>query len=173
MISSKDYITRLRFPLALGVVFIHSMGRASDWTHASELSALSFLKWLLSSFLPGAAVPLFFIIAGFLFFKNFPEQWSWGKYKDKLQSRIKTLLIPYLVWNIIQFLHEWGKRGWGDFTARWKAVGGFDFLWGTHDIGRDLIHDWGYPMGHLTSPIDVPLWFVRDLMVVCLFTPVL
>lgn len=49
------------------------------------------------------AVPTFFLISGFLFFVNFQE-WSWEGYKKKMSSRVKTLLIPYVFWNIVPFL---------------------------------------------------------------------
>lgn len=40
--------------------------------------------------------PIYFGIAGYLFFINI----SGGGYKDKLLKRTRTLLIPYLIWNI-------------------------------------------------------------------------
>ena len=43
------------------------------------------------------AVPLFFLISGFNFFRNY----SHSSYKRKFKSRIKSLLVPYLVWNTI------------------------------------------------------------------------
>lgn len=46
------------------------------------------------------AVPTFFLMSGFLFFINYEP----NKAKDKLKSRIRTLLIPYLLWNIISWL---------------------------------------------------------------------
>lgn len=42
-------------------------------------------------------VPLYFIIAGALFFRDYSKK----KYVPKLRKRVKTLLIPYLMWNVI------------------------------------------------------------------------
>lgn len=47
-----------------------------------------------------AAVPLFFIISGALFYRNYRND----DYLLKLKSRIKSLLLPYLLWNILNML---------------------------------------------------------------------
>jgi fucose 4-O-acetylase-like acetyltransferase len=54
---------------------------------------------LFSYVLGGIAVPLFFFISGFLFFLNI-ENFNLQSYGNKLQTRGKTLLIPYLFWNL-------------------------------------------------------------------------
>ena len=46
------------------------------------------------------AVPLFFFLAGIAFFRNYKPK----LYLKKLRSRFKTLLIPFLIWNIISLL---------------------------------------------------------------------
>ncbi len=46
------------------------------------------------------AVPLFFIISGALFFRNYTPE----LYGKKLGNRVKTLLVPYLCWNTINML---------------------------------------------------------------------
>lgn len=45
------------------------------------------------------AVPFFFIMSGFFFFKN--ESLSIYGYRQKMKSRIKTLFVPYLFWMLI------------------------------------------------------------------------
>lgn len=42
------------------------------------------------------AVPYFFFAAGFLLFKNYNTTIIW--YKDTLLKRIRTILVPYLLW---------------------------------------------------------------------------
>ena len=46
------------------------------------------------------AVPLFFAISGFLFFQKL-ETWSWPVWKQKIRSRVRTLLIPFIIFNAI------------------------------------------------------------------------
>lgn len=48
------------------------------------------------------AVPLFFFISGLLFFKE--GLFDLALYGKKLKKRIHTILVPYLLWNIIYFI---------------------------------------------------------------------
>lgn len=45
------------------------------------------------------AVPLFFFVSGFLFFLNKENIWN------KWNKRIKTLLLPYLIWCTLYFIY--------------------------------------------------------------------
>ena len=46
------------------------------------------------------AVPGFFVISGYQFYRDF----DWGKLKSKWQRRVKSLLVPYIVWNFLYYL---------------------------------------------------------------------
>ena len=48
------------------------------------------------------AVPSFFILSAFLFYRNF----TLAKTKDKLKSRFYSLVIPYLIWNTVSVAFE-------------------------------------------------------------------
>lgn len=101
-------IDLLRFPLAIMVIFIHMNPEVSnlfdvDFCLISGHGIYNVTGVLLSHVLTHIAVPTFYLISGFLFFINF-QKWSWEGYKKKLSSRIKTLLVPYLLWNAIPFL---------------------------------------------------------------------
>lgn len=50
----------------------------------------------------GVNVPAFFCISGYLFFRNL-DKWDWSVFGQKLRRRISTLLLPYLLWNIVSF----------------------------------------------------------------------
>ena len=101
-------IDLLRFPLAIMVIFIHMNPDVINLVDAD----FNLMSWhglynvtgiLLSHVLTHIAVPTFFFISGFLFFVNFQE-WSWDNYKRKIHSRVRTLIIPYILWNIVPFL---------------------------------------------------------------------
>ena len=51
-----------------------------------------------------SAVPLFFLISGFLYFKGCESQFGLKDYMAKNRKRLRTLLIPYLLWNIFTLL---------------------------------------------------------------------
>ena len=101
-------IDLLRFPLAIMVIFIHMNPDVinlvdADFSLISGHGIYNVTGILLSHVLTHIAVPTFYLISGYLFFINF-QKWSWEGYKKKLNSRIKTLLVPYLLWNAVPFL---------------------------------------------------------------------
>lgn len=154
-------IDALRFPMAVAVVMLH---------HGVTLmeSATGPLRSLCIIFQEGLcrlAVPCFFFISGYLFFNKLQE-WSWSEWTRKIKSRGKTLLIPYLLWNLIAFFAYWAyAQAQGDgisLQQHFQNNGGLRLFWGTNgDI----------PLGVRSAPCDQPLWFIRDLMVFTLFTP--
>lgn len=138
---------------------------------------------LFSDVLPRIAVPLFFIISGFLFFyhKDFSKQ----VYQQKLKTRAVTLLVPFILWNIIAILiqsfrmlpslsfifpnayktefHFSLERLFNAFFAE-NSSGGL-FVTPNEDVLTEMSDN--------IFPIDVPLWYVRDLMIMVLLAPVL
>ena len=78
------------------------------WDHCSTFenydsnAVLRFVSSLFSHSIGRIAVPLFFIIAGVAFYRDYTD----GKYVDKLKSRIRSLVIPFLLWNIINMAFE-------------------------------------------------------------------
>ena len=120
------------------------------------------------------AVPLFFTISGYLFFHKL-ETWSWSVWKQKIRSRVKTLLIPFLIFNAIcavslLCISLKSGDGWtlaGAYEGRMPFVG---WLWN----GVSYCQGWKNWLGmdmQLYYPLDVPLWFVRDLMVMLALSP--
>lgn len=158
-ISLFEVIDQLRFPLIVLVTFAHSYGHVADdfslWT--SEWNTYEFLKLLVSQTLVKVVVPAFFIIAGYLFFVN-AGVWSFTVYKEKMLRRVKTLLIPYLIWNLLMAI-KLKTFSWSIFWVFW------------HPAGTQV--DW---LGHekfLSAPANMPLWFLRDLLVVSLLSPLI
>lgn len=156
--SQFDVISQLRFPLIVLVTFAHSYsGVSGDYSLLADWNTYEFLKLLVSQTLVKVAVPVFYIISGYLFFVNVKE-WSGQVYRQKLLRRVKTLLIPYLFWNLLM---AWKLQtfSWEVFWTFWKPSG--------------IQIDW---FGHeqlMTAPANMPLWFLRDLMIVSLLTPII
>ncbi|MBR6926984.1 MAG: acyltransferase [Bacteroidaceae bacterium] len=169
-------ISALRFPMALGVVLIHN-----NWVvngiqlevDSGEWEILAFFKMFLPTFF-GMAVPLFFFISGYLFFYK-TQSWSWQRYGKKLQRRVTSLLIPYLIWNIFSIVGEAQNAyrlgtSLDDFFEGFTLLSILRFFW-CSGIYKSTTENWlGVP--HVTDyPADIPLWFVRDLMVLVLLAP--
>lgn len=118
-----------------------------------------FVKDIVSDGLARSAVPLFFFISGFLLFFSFDG--SFTSYQSKIKSRIKTLLIPYLFWNLCVLLAfavgqslEFTSRFFTGNVGTISDFGIFDYL--NAFFGLD-----GYP-------ISYQFWFIRDLMILVL-----
>lgn len=188
MTNDTEVIKLLRFPLAILVVLIHSYSVVEGY-HISQinyfdLAGRDYYSLFCISFshvLAQVAVPLFFFISGYLFFLNF-KQWSWAKWKEKLKRRTKTLLIPYITWITIAVL----EKLFTYFAAyiikgkpisrigEWfQNVGGFGGIYWNDKSHMDLctnIFGWE---SYMTYPLLIPMWFLRDLMVVVLLSPVI
>ena len=86
-------ISLLRFPLVLMVVFIHSGGIGEFHTEIFNINMLSnihvydIIRILVSRILCQVAVPLFFLISGYLFYSKFDKHnWNWSIWIQKLKS---------------------------------------------------------------------------------------
>lgn len=158
-ISQHDVIRQLRFPMIVLVTFAHSYGGVMEGFSllTSEWNTYEFLKLLVSQTLVKIAVPVFFIISGYLFFSNI-EELTPKVYKAKMLRRMKTLLIPYLIWNLLMAV-KLKTFSWSIFWIFWCPAG--------------IQTDW---FGHeqwMTAPANMPLWFLRDLIIISLFTPII
>ncbi len=164
----SQLISLLRFPLICAVVCIHCDIRVScPWTE--DLSFFPAFMYLFIDTLCVIAVPSFFFISGFLFFHN--GEFSRTAYFEKLKRRISSLLIPYLLWNIIYFLIvALLQMLIPSFQLLLhKPVSDMapvDFIWMFWDISK---------VTHLTTDQAAPLvtqfWFLQCLMVITVLTP--
>lgn len=178
LLDSK-VIDLIRFPLAFFVIIHHSFGKPIEGlcNNFLELNAYNQVRCLFSHVLVHIDVPTFFFISGYLFFLTMPEKWDWNLYRHKMIKKSKTLLVPYLLWNIIAlfvsylikylFYHENLETIFSEFKKS-----GLGFLWGSETINRVDFGVFGFNyVEHY--PINGPLWFMRDLMVMMLISPII
>lgn len=159
------YITALRFPLALLVVFIHTYNSAWQLTVTGSAPTGAYF---LSNVLPTFAVPMFFAISGYLFFLNVRD-FTAGTYLDKLRRRVLTLAVPYVVWNLVAFgLYALQSQAAGEALPYGLSP---DLLWGCRTLSGESVNALGWTVGAATAPVQQPLWFVRDLIVLTVLSP--
>jgi len=159
--SFSAVITALRFPLIIMVVAIHLI---SDKLTLPQWGAPNWLYIYVSEFLshslPRIAVPMFFFISGYYAF--YKKDWSQRSiWTVELKKRVKTLLIPYLLWNSIYLVILLAKTQVGLRLG----VGASDPFYIT-SFTQLLSYYWG-------DVIVYPLWYIRDLMVLCALGPIL
>lgn len=162
----SEVISTMRFPLIAMIVMFHLY--PPEQTIATPYASYNIIATFFSAHgIARLAVPAFFLISGYFFFYHLKE-WNKTVYAEKIRKRVSTLLIPYLLWNGIPILGIILVRlligmNSGDSLNSIKefgdSIGWFRAFW-----------DGGTAGGH---PFDVPLWYVRDLMVCSVCTPII
>lgn len=141
----------LSFVAIVGVLYMHSMYVESrQW----------YYLWVIQTFIgrvANCAVPFFFIISGFLFTKGIK------RYTDaypKIKKRVSTLLVPYLFWCTV-------------FILTVAFIGQFFNL---EEDYLALLRK-GELVKFVTycfwTPAAFHLWYVRDLFLIVLLSPLL
>jgi len=170
IISEEDSkrITALRFLLIVFVVFIHNNLKADEainYYHLDFLEpvAITWLKAIVTNVLGGAAVPLFFLFAGFL-------QFSKGdSYKMLLKKRAKSLLVPYIAWTLLNVLFYFIAQSIPQLSSFFQNENNIVRNWNFVDwLNLFWIHGNGHQM-----PLVYQFWFVRDLISLIVLSPLL
>lgn len=152
----SDKLTVLYTLLIVMVVYIHS-----TYLEGAQYASVSFLQRFIGGGLCRVANCLFFCLSGYLFARSI------GNIKNvfaKQRKRFRTLIPPYILWNVIFVL--------------WYVVlyvtPGVD-RWVNSDIIPTIMQQ---PIGQtlkylFIGPAAFQLWFLRDLIVFVVLTPVL
>ncbi len=153
-LSRKIYLFRL--PFILLIILIHARyagpNYPDDWCKSLEQS-IFFGK------LPHCVVAFYFVISGYLF--NWTENSS---YLDLLKKKCRTLLIPYIFWNtLIMIFHL--LRGLLQDVELLPS-----FKYANMTVWQILVKSYGLTF---EAPIDYPLWYVRNLLILFPLAPLL
>lgn len=162
----SDKIRIISFVAIILVLYIHS--GFHDYPH--EILGMEFNHFLQSAIseqIGRCAVPLFFMISGYLFFLNVT---SLRDILGKMNKRVNSLLIPYLIAAIffpaflllIEQIPFAAKFANGDSIL-------IEFKKSIFDVLRDIFigRDGG------SSPWAFHLWYLRDLIVIVVCSPIL
>ena len=164
--TKSKTIEWLRFFCAVLVCYLHAFGsRMMGGTIApSQYGGFYTISVFLSQGLCRVAVPIFFFISGNLFFNGF-NQWDKGFWLNKVKRRVKTLALPYLLWNLITILcllfsnyikYLFFDGNPVDIVSWFKQIGGISAFWSIKSSG---------------FPINGQMWYIRDLMVFIILSP--
>lgn len=108
-----------------------------------------------------AAVPMFYFISGMLFFKGVTSA------KDclpRIRKRARSLLVPYLIWNVIFVL-------W--YVVLTFTPGVSTFVNSNVLVNIDVQHPIDTLNYLFVAPAGFQLWYLRDLILYVILTPVL
>lgn len=156
----SEAITWLRFPMIFFIIMLHCYSvQRLEGSHDVYFKVLyPFSLWLGETGVPG-----FFFISGYLFFL------SNKKYAEKLGSRIYSLLIPYLLWNliilsiyIILYAIGYPQNINGKSIVDYSIIDYIRLFWdrGSYDNGNFV-------------PLLCPLWYIRNLLIMSLLSPLI
>lgn len=102
-----------------------------------------------------AAIPLFFTISGYLFLRKF--ELSAGAYLTMCRKKLVSILVPYVFFNLIWIC-------WLLFVGSIEMFGSRSYLLQEGIVAKLF--------GLGTVPVNYPLWFLRDLLIVFIVSPV-
>ena len=149
----------MRLVLIIGIVFIHIPYDPATSAFAEDAGVLAWIRVFLGESLFRVGVPCLSAISGYLLFRHGSDGF---RYLKAIRARAQTVLLPFLIWNIA-FL---------TIVLVLQAQGiGFGYL-------PDAINASPYDLLNLAvaidgAPINMPLYFLRDLMICMLLAPVL
>jgi Acyltransferase family. len=155
-------IKTMRFPLIVLVLYEHSVRTYNAPIRLSLDSAnlFHFFTEMISHFLCPIAVAWFFFFSGFLFYHNMQEdEYGWGWATRKWSRRIHSILIPHLFWNLLNVLMV--------LLVTWI----FNRIGIIINSDQMVVVRKGLLFWFITGPIDFPLWYLRNLIILSLLAP--
>lgn len=149
LVSKK--ITFLNFVLCVVILVYHS-----NCTRAMQYEYKDFFYYLSNciTLFGHCAVPTFFALSAFLFYRNF----TLSKYGEKLKSRFKSLVIPYLIWNSI-------------YCALFVTFHYIPLI--EQNVNTTVPFNCSENIIGILSSKYTPLWFVRDLIIYVVCAPLI
>ena len=145
------------------VLYIHCAYKTVDFRTQHVMNI--YYQRFISDMIGRCAVPMFFCISGFLFFKKTDN--GLKSVFTKMHKRIRTILIPFIL-SIIFFLIAYviisGKPQGPDYLIYDFPLGHHTFLQNIYAFVADS--GTGYPL-------PFHLWFMRDLILIIMLSPLL
>ncbi len=152
-------INLMRIILISGIVFVHVPHNPETSPFLGVYGFFDWLRVFLGDALFRIGVPCLSAISGYLLFRKGMQAFD---YLATVKSKARTVLLPFLLWNsalvaAVLLLQRFGV-GVGYFPDLWNAT------------PREM-------MSHGAAveefPLNVPLYFLRDLFVCILLSPIL
>ncbi len=154
----RNKFTLLSFLASIWVIYIHA-NNLTVYGIDADAVGLAGVCYRMETFLETlvqAAVPLFFLISGLLFFRTF----GIGKLWDKWKNRFFTLVIPYLLWCTLYYLYY-------VIVTRIPAISGVMSGGNPKELS---FRAWG---AAVTTEAYYTLWFLQNLILFVLLAPVI
>lgn len=96
----RNKIYWFTFAFSILVVWVHAYNSELFLGRTEEAALIYAIEHGIGDTIAQIAVPGFFMISAYLFYRNF----TWEKLWPKWNSRIRSILIPFIVWNTLYYL---------------------------------------------------------------------
>lgn len=151
----SDRVRVARFLCIFLMMFVHVQPGIAENVYDRDAGFFDVVYFVFSRLLGLSSVSLLSIVSGYFVVASLHKSGFW-----KLAvSKLRTLVVPLLAWNLVMLAL---LAVYGLLTGKWHDMPSFTFM----GLANALLA--------LTQwPLDVPLWFLRDLFVCCLFAPLL
>lgn len=152
-------INLMRIVLISGIVFVHVPHNPETSPFLGLYGFFDWLRVFLGDALFRVGVPCLSAISGYLLFRRGMSEFD---YSATVKSKTRTVLLPFLLWNgalfVAVLLMQRVGVGDGYFPDLWNAT------------PREII---SHGAAIEEFPVNVPLYFLRDLFVCILLSPIL
>ncbi|MBI1808579.1 MAG: acyltransferase [Gemmatimonadetes bacterium] len=133
------------------------------WSFVDErLTFTTFVEYLLSNGLLRFRIPILFIISGYLFAFNDRQP-----YGARIRKRVRTLLVPYVLWSAIGLVFTLVLQQWEATAAIVRSA----HLQPFGDVPVARLGIWQLWVSLVVVPTPFQLWFLRCLFVYNLAYP--
>jgi len=153
--SMSDRIRIARGLCIVFMTFVHVPPGIGGNIYARDAGVFDLVYFALSRMVGLSSVSLLSVVSGYFIVSSLAKA---GTHR-LFVSKVKTLVVPLVAWNLLMLallmLYGLMRGKWQDMPD-FTALGMADALF--------ALTGW---------PLDVPLWFLRDLFVCCLFSPLL
>lgn len=149
-VSNK--ISNLNLFLSVFIVALHSSCREQLLYGGGY--RLNFALQNLIKIIADSAVPMFFVMSGYLLFYKYDIR----KYFDTLNRKVRTLLIPFVLWNLLGFAYH-------------KCLSLLSIMTEVAEANPELLSTRNILYGVWRSAYDPPVWFIKTLFELILISP--
>lgn len=158
----SNVIYAVKVPLTILVLLIHILPENYEAVSFKRSGTVYFfLSEMISHNMGRIAVPAFFLLSGYLFFCKGFVSFSFSEFVFKWKKRVYSVLIPYFIWNLLRIVAIYLKNGIAVLLNE-------DF-----DYAYNILRDSSIKYSLWNGPINGPLWYMRDLLIMFLFSPLL
>lgn len=142
-------------------MYIHAKNSADYSFEGVDATPIYTLNQILSETFGRIGVPFFFMQSGYWMFRFDIQKADIKVWKGKLKKKIRTLIIPYLLWNaygIVVFMILTNLPGQPFYLNEGQTV----------NFSVQTLYE-----GLILSKYNFPYWFMRDLIMITVFSPIL